>query len=295
MRIKVIINPAAGKADPILSVLNDVFGPAGIEWDVDITHKRGDGVAAARAAARQGYDLIGAYGGDGSVGEVVSGLAEGGPPILLLPGGTGNVLAEDIGIPPGLAEAAALAVGDAGEVRRVDIARSGKRVFVLRLTTGFEADLVSATTKDMKERFGWFAYALAGLQTISDAPMYTYSMTIDGKAVESEGLAAVVANSAGTGVPGLRMADDVDVSDGLLDVFVLQRADLPGLIGSAADAMQGQQPRIMSRWRGKSIRVETAQPQAVIADGEDAGLTPVDVTVVPGAVGILVPRAATSR
>jgi len=292
MRVKVIINPAAGKPEPILSVLNDVFAPAGIEWEVDITHKSGDGVAAARQAADEGYDLIGAYGGDGSVSEVVSGLAEGGPPILLLPGGTGNALAADLGIPPGLAEAAALAVGDAGEVRRVDVGRSGKLWFVLRLTTGFEADMVSAATQEMKDRFGWLAYAFSGLMAISDAPVATYRITVDGVQVECDGLAALVANSAMVGVSGLRIAADVDVSDGLLDVVVVQRADLPGLIGSAADAAQGQQPRMMSRWRGKQIHVETTPSQAVLADGEDAGVTPVDVTVVPGAVGVLVPRAA---
>ena len=292
MRVKVIINPAAGQAEPILSVLNDVFGPAGIEWDIAITHKSGDGVAATRQAADEGYDLIGAYGGDGSVSEVVSGLAEGGPPILLLPGGTGNALAADLGIPSGLAEAAALAVGEAGEVRRVDVGRSGKRWFVLRLTTGFEADMVSAATQEMKDRFGWLAYAFSGLMAISDAPMATYRITVDGAEVECEGLAALVANSAMVGVSSLRIADDVDVSDGLLDLVVVQRADLPGLIGSAADVAQGQQPRMMSRWRGKEIRVETTPPQAVLADGEDAGLTPVDVTVVPGAVGVLVPKRA---
>ena len=292
MRVKVIINPAAGKPEPILSVLNDVFAPAGIEWEVDITHKSGDGVAAARQAADEGYDLIGAYGGDGSGSEVVSGLAEGGPPILLLPGGTGNALAADLGIPPGLAEAAALAVGDAGEVRRVDVGRSGKLWFVLRLTTGFEADMVSAATQEMKDRFGWLAYAFSGLMAISDAPVATYRITVDGVQVECDGLAALVANSAMVGVSGLRIAADVDVSDGLLDVVVVQRADLPGLIGSAADAAQGQQPRMMSRWRGKQIHVETTPSQAVLADGEDAGVTPVDVTVVPGAVGVLVPRAA---
>jgi len=292
MRVKVIINPAAGRPEPILSVLNDVFAPAGIDWEVDITHKSGDGVAAARQAADEGYDLVGAYGGDGSVSEVVSGLAEGGPPILLLPGGTGNALAADLGIPPGLAEAAALAVGEAGEVRRVDVGRSGKLWFVLRLTTGFEADMVSAATQEMKDRFGWLAYAFSGLMAISDAPMATYRITVDGAEVECEGLAALVANSAMVGVSSLRIADDVDVSDGLLDLVVVQRADLPGLIGSAADVAQGQQPRMMSRWRGKEIRVETTPPQAVLADGEDAGLTPVDVTVVPGAVGVLVPKRA---
>lgn len=290
MRVKVIINPAAGRPEPILSVLNDVFAPAGIDWEVDITHKSGDGVAAARQAADEGYDLIGAYGGDGSVSEVVSGLAEGGPPILLLPGGTGNALAADLGIPPGLAEAAALAVGEAGEVRRVDVGRSGKLWFVLRLTTGFEADMVSAATQEMKDRFGWLAYAFSGLMAISDAPMTTYRMTVDGAEVECEGLAALVANSAMVGVSSLRIAADVDVSDGLLDVVVVQRADLPGLIGSAADAAQGQQPRMMSRWRGKKVHVETTPPQAVLADGEDAGMTPVDVTVMPGAVGVLVPK-----
>jgi YegS/Rv2252/BmrU family lipid kinase len=292
MRVKVIINPAAGQPEPILSVLNDVFAPAGIDWEVDITHKSGDGVAAARQAADEGYDLIGAYGGDGSVSEVVSGLAEGGPPILLLPGGTGNALAADLGSPAGLAEAAALAVGEAGEVRRVDVGRSGKLWFVLRLTTGFEADMVSAATQEMKDRFGWLAYAFSGLMAISDAPMTTYRITVDGAESECEGLAALVANSAMVGVSTLRIAADVDVSDGLLDVVIVQRADLPGLIGSAADVAQGQQPRMMSRWRGKKIHLETTPPQAVLADGEDAGLTPVDVTVVPGAVGVLVPKPA---
>jgi YegS/Rv2252/BmrU family lipid kinase len=295
MRVKVIINPAAGKAEPVLNVLNDVFGPADIEWDVAITHKGGDGVTAARAAAAKGYDLIGAYGGDGTAAEVVSGLAEGGPPILLLPGGTGNALAADLGIPTGLAEAAALAVGDAGSVRRVDVGRSGKLWFVLRLTTGFEAAMVTAATREMKDRYGWLAYAFAGLQALSDAPMVMYSMIVDGKEVECEGLAALVANSASTGVAGTRIADDVDVSDGVLDVVVVQRADLPGLIGSAADIAQGQPPRMLSRWRGKEVHVETMPAQPVLADGEDAGSTPVDVTVMPGAVGVLVPKGTADK
>lgn len=291
MRIKVVINPAAGKAEPVLSVLNDVFGPAGIEWDVAITAGAGDGVTAAREAASQGFDLVGAYGGDGTVAEVASALAEGGPPMLLLPGGTGNALASDLGIPPGLADAAALAVGDAGEIRRVDLGRAGERWFALRLTMGFEAEMVSSATREMKDRYGWFAYALTGLQTLSNLPIAMYSMTIDGQAVECEGVAAVVANSASTGVGALRFAGGVDVSDGVLDVGVLQGADLAGLLGSAVDAAQGQQPRMTSRWRGKVIHMEASPAQVWLADGEEGGRTPVDVTIVPGAVGVVVPKA----
>jgi diacylglycerol kinase (ATP) len=294
MRVKIVINPAAGKAEPVLSVLNDVFGPAEIEWSVAITHSDGDGVTAARKAADQGFDLVGVYGGDGTVAEVASALAEGGPPMLLLPGGTGNALAEDLRIPLKLVDAAALALGDAGEIRRVDLGRAGDRLFVLRMTMGFEAAMVAAATREMKDRYGWLAYVLTALQTLSNPPVAMYSMSIDGQDVECEGLAAVVANSANIGA-GISLADDVDVSDGVLDVFVLHDAKLLGLLGSAADAAQGQQPRSYSRWRGTKIRVEASPAQTVLADGESAGSSPVDVTIVPGAVGVVVPKAAADQ
>ena len=292
MRVRVIINPAAGAAEPVLSVLNDVFGPAGIDWDVAITHEAGDAEAAARAAADKGFDLLGVYGGDGTIAEVASALAEGGPPMLLLPGGTGNALAEDLGIPPLLANAAGLAVDDAGEVKRVDLGKVGSVRFALRLTMGFEAEMVSTATREMKDRYGWLAYALTGLKTLSAPPMATYSMTVDGDAMECEGLAAVIANSASSGLAGVRLAEDVDVSDGLLDLIVVRNPDLLGWLGNAADVAQGQQPRMLSRWRGTEIHVDASPAQSVLADGEDAGLTPVDVTIERGAIGVLVPRSA---
>jgi len=135
------------------------------------------------------------------------------------------------------------------------------------------------------------AYALSALRSLSDPPMATYSMNIDGKAVECSGLAALVANSASTGLPGVRVASDVDVSDGLLDVIVIEGDTLPMLLGSAVDAAQGIQPRALSRWRGKEIRVTGVPVQRVIADGEDAGRTPVEVSVAAGAIRVLVPKA----
>jgi YegS/Rv2252/BmrU family lipid kinase len=267
-----------------------VFGPAGIDWEVAVTHKAGDGVVAAREAADQGFDLIGVYGGDGTVTEVATALADGGPPVLLLPGGTGNALAEDLGIPPLLADAAALAVEGASEIRRIDMGRAGERLFVLRMTMGFEAVMVGAATQEMKGRYGWLAYALTGLQTLATPPSATYSITVDGQTYDCEGTAAIVANSAATGMPGVRIADGVDVSDGVLDVVVVHSTDVAGWLGSAADAASGNQPRMLSRWSGTEIRVEASPAQTVLADGEEAGETPVDVTAVPGALGVLVPR-----
>jgi YegS/Rv2252/BmrU family lipid kinase len=290
-RLKIVINPASGRTEPVLSTLNDVLGSVDIEWDVAITHGAGDGSAAAREAVEQGWDLIGVYGGDGTVAEVASALAGTDTPLLVLPGGTGNALAEDLGIPPGLADASALLGSGEYRVRSIDVGRVGQLPFVLRLTMGFEAEMVVAATREMKDRYGWLAYALTGLQTLSAPPVATYSMTIDGVDVVSEGVAAVVANSASTGVAGVKFAEDVDLSDGILDVVVVHQAGLFGWLASAADAAQGQQPRMMSRWRGRVIRIEARPAQSVLADGEDAGVTPIDVTVEPGALQVIVPRA----
>lgn len=291
-RIKVIINPAAGTSEPVLSILDEVFGPAGIDWDVAITHKAGDGVSAAHEAITQGFDLIGVYGGDGTVAEVASALADGGPPLLLLPGGTGNALADDLGIPTALAEAAALGIDDTAEVRRIDMGRAGERTFVLRLTMGVEAEMVGSTTRDMKDRFGWLAYVISGVQALSSPQPAAYTITIDGERHEAEGVALMVANSAAVGhIAGARIAQDVDVSDGQLDVVLVETAALPSLLGTVADAVRGNEPTGLSHWSGRRIRVEAEPALAVLADGEDSGLTPIDVEVLPGAVSVLVPAS----
>jgi diacylglycerol kinase (ATP) len=292
MRVKVIVNPGAGQPEPVLSILNDVLGGAGVEWDVAITHAAGDGYAATRLAVDEAWDLIAAYGGDGTVAEVASALAEGGPPMAVFPGGTGNALAEDLGIPKTVAEAAALVAGGEFDIRRIDMGRVGDTSFILRLTMGFEASMVEAATRELKDRYGWLAYAFAGLQALAAPPRAHYRIEVDGESVEAEGLACVVANSASTGIMGVRIADGVDLSDGLLDVVVIDLPDVGSYLGSAADAAAGQQPRSLSRWRGKRIRVESEPAQSVLSDGEAAGETPVEAVVVPDAIGVVVPRAA---
>jgi len=289
-RAMIIINPAAGKAEPVLSVLNDVLGPAQIDWEVTVTHEPGDGVAATRDAIEKGFDLIGAYGGDGTVAEVASALADGGPPLLLLPGGTGNALADDLGIPQTLAEAAALAIDDRSVVRRIDLGRVGDSGFVLRLTMGIETAMVGAATRESKDRYGWLAYVMAGVQALADPQVAKYTVTVDGETHVVEGVAAMIANSASVGhLAGVKLAQGVDLSDGMLDIVVVESSALPGLLGSAAEVAQGQEPSGIRRWAGARISVDAAPAQKVLADGEESGATPVDVTVMPGAVGVLVP------
>lgn len=288
-RIKVVINPASGTAEPVLTVLNNVFGPAEMAWDVAITHGAGDAEAAARAAGGEGYDYVGAYGGDGTLQEVASGIAgAGGPPLLILPGGTGNAVADDLGVPQDLAAAAAV-LTRAHELRPLDLGRVADRLFALRVTMGLEAKVVAGATPEMKSRYGWLAYAVSGLQALSSAPAARYVVELDGRVIEEEGLGLLVANSANTGVAGMSIAAGVDVSDGLLDVVVIQPSRLAGLIGSAVDAVQGQEPRAVCHWQGRRIRVTSDPEQLALADGEEVGMTPLDIEIVPSAVQVVVP------
>jgi len=295
MRVKVVANPGAGQPEPVLSVLNETLGEAGIEWDVAVTHASGDAFGATREAAEQGYELIVVYGGDGTIKEVASALADGdGPPMAILPGGTGNTLAEDLGIPRELVDAAALIASGDYDLRPVDMGRSGDDLFIVRLTMGLEVSIVEGATRERKARLGWLAYAMAGLQTMTNPPIAKYTIEVDGEIINAEGIACIIANTASTGVMGVSIAEGVDTSDGLLDVIVIERADFLTLAASAAEAVAGQEARSVSHWRGTSIRVEARPRQSVVSDGECAGETPVEATVVPGAIKVVVPRAADS-
>lgn len=294
MRIKVIANPGAGQPEPVLSILNQTLGEAGIDWDVDVTHASGDAFTAARQAAEQGYDLVGVYGGDGTIKEVASALAQGGPPMAIFPGGTGNTLAEGLGIPRALVDAAALVASGEYDLQGVDMGRSGDDWFIVRLTMGLEVSIVEGAPRERKEHLGWLAYALAGLKTIASPPIAKYTIDIDGEAIEAEGIACIIANTASTGVMGLSIAEGVDTSDGMLDVIVIDRPDILDLAASAAGAVVGQEAKSINHWRGKNIRVESVPPQAVVSDGECAGETPVEATMIPSAIEVVVPRASAS-
>jgi diacylglycerol kinase (ATP) len=291
MRVKIIINPGAGQPQPVLSILNDTLGEAGLDWDVAITHKSGDGFAAAKAAAAEGYDLVCSYGGDGTVSEVAAALCGGNTPMGILPGGTGNGLANDLGIPSDLEAAAQLIASHDYDLRSVDAGLVGDQPFVLRVTMGFETSVVQDATRELKDKFGWLAYAFAGLKTLTDPPQAMYRVEVDSVRHDAEGVACIVANSASTGVMGMTLSDQVDVSDGQLDVIIAQSADLASLAVSAADAVGGSEPRTVYHWQGTSVKVESTPAQPVLVDGEDGGKTPVEVSVLPGALKIAVPRA----
>lgn len=289
-RIAVIANPAAGQDQPVLGILNRAFHLAGVDWEIFVTKKAGDARRYTKRAVAEEFDAVAVYGGDGTVGEVASGLVGSKVPLAILPGGTANVMSMELGIPTDLAQACALACSGSAELRSIDVGMAGDTVFMLRIGIGLEASMVDGADREFKDRLGTLAYALSALQALREPAVSRYTLTLDGRPFESEGISCIVANSGNIGRPGYSLAPNIDVDDGLLDVLIIRSADIPSLIALAASVISGrEQDAPLQHWQAHEVTVETTPPQTVTIDGEIVNLEPVQARVVHHALRVIVP------
>lgn len=283
-QVHVVINPAAGREEPILALLNNNFRALGIRWDVSITREPGDGRRQAAAAASDGVDAVGVYGGDGTVAEVASGLANSGVPLAIFPGGTANVMAAELGLPADLPESLRL-LGQPASIRTVDMGATAARWFLLRLGIGWEARWMMNAQPAEKSQFGRLAYVLSALRTMSaEGSRARYRVTVDDDPlIELDGVTCAVANSGSLGRARLRLAEQISVSDGLLDVAVLREPDFEQRLSPE------QTDPLLTMRQGRVITIEADPPQPIIADGEPIGETPITAQVKAGVLQVIVP------
>lgn len=289
----VIINPASGQDRPILGTLNRAFHAANVNWDVGITKQDGDALRLAREAAAAGVDAVAVYGGDGTVMQVASGLSGTTIPLAIFPGGTANVMSVELGVPNDLEQAVALVCGAARQIRTIDMGRLRDQFFLLRLSIGYLARMTEGAAREDKHKMGVLAYAFSAIKALPQAESVRFQLSIDGKQVEAEGVTCVIGNSGNLGVPGLTLSQQMDVSDGLLDVVVLKNADLLELAKVIGNAVGGVEN--LPHWQGREISLVADPPQPIECDGEMIEPTPVAVSVVPASLRVIVPDSATIK
>lgn len=286
-KIKVIINPSAGSDEPIINTLNDVFHTYGIEWDVSLTHKFGDATRLAKEAVDSGqYDLVTGYGGDGTQMEIANGMKGSGVPMAILPGGTGNAMAFELNVPRNLREAAEL-ICTSQTLKSVDLAKAGDTFFMLRLYSGVEES--QKTSREQKDKYGILAYPLSIVEMGREFNHAKYRLTIDGETIEEDGIVCFVVNAGSIGGVNLSFDQKIDVSDGLLDVFMINTSisTLRSATGRFLNVSTNQAG--LHYWRGKEIIMEVDPPQTIWVDGEYLGKTPITISSVPSALQIVVP------
>jgi YegS/Rv2252/BmrU family lipid kinase len=299
-RVHVVVNPASGKDEPVLNTLNDVFREHGVTWDVSVTHRYGDAADQARAAIADGVDLVAAYGGDGTQHEVANAVVTAAiatgrrTPMGILPGGTGNGFAREVGTPRKLREATALLCTstrtrsiDVGRLTAIGQAQVADRYFIQRLYIGIEPE--EQTSRELKDRYGVFAYSVSAAGRASGPREFLYQVDIDGEALEFQASKVYLVNSGMTG-SGLKITQGYAIDDGLLDCFALDKATVDSFV-AATERFLGLHTAAARRYyrqaRAISLKVEPDQP--VWTDGEYIGRTPVSVDVLQGALTVVVP------
>jgi diacylglycerol kinase (ATP) len=300
--LHVIVNPAQEHGVSLLERLNQQLRPAGIRWQVSVTHEAGDATRHTKNALETGVDLIGVYGGDGTVMEVADCLAETGKPLLIIPGGTGNLMATELKIPTTIEGACRRITEDTFQTRSIDMGRMDSRHFLLRAGCGFESAVLQDATREMKNQYGKWAYVFAMIKALQRVPVATYWLTFDGgDTIEARGVACVVANAGVIGLGNLTLAQNVGVDDGKLDCILIRSAHLDGIFELATKIMGLHKNRSMTpesgidashlvnHWQVRKVTIESEPQLQLQADGDlIAALTPQTIEAVPRALNVVV-------
>lgn len=247
--------------------------------------------AADPAQGSKPYDLFCVAGGDGTVAGVAGGLVGLEAPLAILPCGTGNILARDLGIPLEGEQAIELLLGPHA-TRSIDAMQVNDRFFFLNLGAGLNASVIRDTSQHQKHLFGKTAYVWSAVSKALFPPHATFRVTIDGQ--ESRFLASdvIVTNSTIIGSPLLRLDPQARLDDGRLEVFSFSSKSLFDYLLLASNVLLGWQRinrHLAQRNACREIRVESHPPLPVQADGEELGETPVHLRLVPQAVRVVVP------
>jgi YegS/Rv2252/BmrU family lipid kinase len=291
MRAAIIINPAkseVGAREQIDGTLT-AAGWSPSLWLETTPEDPGRGMAEAAVAAT--VQLIVICGGDGTVMACLSGLADSGVPVAIIPVGSGNLLARNLGIPLGLDESLATAVD--GMDRRIDLGRLGDQPFAVMAGMGFDAAMMADTSEGMKRFAGWPAYVVSGLRHLRDPVMQVRICIDDGPMLRRSARTVLVGN-VGQLEGGIELLPDAAADDGLLDVAVVAPRTLRDWLRVAYRiARHRRHDRHLERFTGRTISIEADRVVPRQIDGEVIGEgRRIDVHVEPGALVVRVPQSA---
>jgi diacylglycerol kinase (ATP) len=297
-RALLIANPAAARtARDTVNTVATTLRRAGWELEVLATGGPGDARQLAEYGVGEGVDVVTVFGGDGTTMQAAAALVGTEVALGVIPGGTGNLLAGNLRIPPTPARAAQALLN--AQPRLFDLGRverpTGWHYFAVACGAGYDAQVMAATLSEQKRRWGMAAYVATSLRLITSIRSTVHLITIDGIEYEAHAAMVLVANCGEVIPPLVRLGPGITPDDGLLDVVVMRADNFSQSLRAVWDLLRvtpgaAGAGTFVGHARGREIRVESERVQPVQLDGEPGGSTPFTASVVPGAIRIMVPR-----
>ncbi len=241
------------------------------------TQSAGDATQLAARAVREGYSVVVAAGGDGTINEVVNGLGQADVALGVLPTGTVNVFARELGLP--LDVEAAWSVVERGNTRQIDLgsaaANGTSRYFVQLAGAGFDARAVAQASWELKKKIGPLSYVWAGLSALNERPPLPAVFVGNGRLYGGEFVLFPAAQ----------------LDDGKLDVCVFENRGVWTMLRHAWAVWRGKhtQRAGVRYFQTASFTPDLDRVFPVELDGELAGQTPVTFSVIPRALRVIVP------
>lgn len=285
-----IVNPQAGRRlllNLYLPQVQHLLEARGVEVQVLFTGCAGDATRLVRKH-REGVDWVTVFGGDGTVREAVAGMDDRPLPLGIIPFGTVNVLALDLGIPSNPMAAARVLL--AGRTRSIDVGFLDSEPFLLMVSTGIDAMAVHNLDFRAKRYFGQMAYMFSALWTaLTDRPR-RIRIRVEPGGIRDSGYLAVVSNSRYYAGP-YRIAEETRIDDGVLNVLLFKKKSILDTLRLFLGLLTRRHRlmRDVAFYSGREIRISSRTRVKMQMDGDKAPPTPATVWIKPRFLPVLVP------
>lgn len=290
-KIKFILNPIAGRGrnwDRMKRILSRVLAVFPCEYDIQQTVCRGDALRTASEAVQEGFDVVTAVGGDGTVNEVATALINSDACLGIIPMGSGNGLARGLGIPLQFKKACQILCE--GKFRRIDVGKIQDRYFFATFGVGFGA-LVTKRL-NTRSRRGVLPHFYVGLQEFFNYLPEEITLRFDHQQITVKALLVAVANTVQFG-NGAIIAPQAQPDDGLLDICIINDLNILQAVYHLPKLFTGHidRTRYFENYRFSNVEIILHRPAPIQVDGEALdGDARLKVSLIPKALKVMIPK-----
>src|SRR5690625_404796 len=293
-KARIIYNPTAGREafKKEIAIVLEQLEIAGYESSAHATTCEGDATQAAIAASEREFDLIVAVGGDGTLNEVINGVAGQAyrPKIGIIPAGTTNDFARALDIPRNIQEAVDIIV--ANHAMFMDVGKVNDQYFINIAGGGKLTELTYEVPSKLKTMLGQLAYYIKGIEMLPFLrPIHT-KIEYDGTIIDEEIMLFLIANTNSVG--GFeKLAPDANIDDGYFDLLILKKSNIAEFIRVATAALRGAhiEDKNMIYTKSKHIKVTPNDKMQLNIDGEFGGLLLGEFTNIKQHIEFLIPKS----